>query len=60
MKNPLLSIRSWFKKPQQTIKKAGNRRLSPTEMEAQRQRLQERKDREATRLKAQKLSLIHI
>tara|TARA_Y100000385_G_scaffold215344_1_gene224074 strand:+ start:298 stop:924 length:627 start_codon:yes stop_codon:yes gene_type:complete len=54
MKNPLLSIRSWFKKPQQTTKKAGNRRLSPTEMEAQRQRLQERKDREATRLKAQK------
>lgn len=54
MKNPLLSIWSWFKKPPQAKKKAGNRRLSPTEMEAQRQRLQKRREREAIRLKAQK------
>lgn len=54
MKNPFLSIRSWFKKPPPTTKKAGNRRLSPSEMEAQRKRLQERKEREAIRLKAQK------
>jgi len=54
MKNPLSSLRSWFKKPADASKKPGNRRLSPAQMEAQHKRLEERKAREADRLKAQK------
>lgn len=54
MKNPFHALQSLLKKSAQPKRKTGNRRLSPSEMEAQQQQLLERKNRELARLKAQK------
>ena len=54
MKNPFRALKLKFKKNSAPAKKPANRRLTAAEMAAQQQRLKERKEREAARLKAQK------